>query len=430
MSCRGLLLTPEPLTEGVPIRRATQVKSAESVSGFGFRVSLVETNSADLSPDHVSSDVELFAPVPWCLLRGGLDLSIQVGPGSGLAVVSYGLKFMPLMPFLEPQFRGILVQKIVQRTHPSHPGRCRGKPLTAAFPGDTLCVTIQITSPDDLRDVVVIDPVPAGLEPIDEALEETPDDIGGGLFGGRPFFGRLWDREIRHDSVKWRTGFLWAGTHSLSFSCLANAPGLYSLPAAKAYSEKHAEVMGLSGAASFLVEETASTSNTVSAMQLREYRASVWRALKVNFTESSDSLAPIACPKACPPAGSCNVAKGRCECASSSGEMLPCEEVSAKVEAPFSKLLGPSKQDRTKEDTPKANMPSTQVVIAGLLFALLAAAIYSYVAKMKMPRNFSQPETELGSQPFTAMTDSAVRRREQPHREHGSLVQAEAEAAE
>ena len=76
-------------------------KSSESVSGFGFRsskptltvgfgfrVSLVETNSADLSPDHVSSDVELFAPVPWCLLRGGLDLSIQVGPGSGLAVVS------------------------------------------------------------------------------------------------------------------------------------------------------------------------------------------------------------------------------------------------------------------------------------------------------------------------------------------------------
>ena len=71
------------------------------------------------------------------------------------------------------------------------------------------------------------------------------------------------------------------------------------------------------------------------------------------------------------------------------------------------------------QDTPKANMPSTQVVIAGLLFAaaldrlerqratdfirvrrfrtglhrqillvqaLLAAAIYSYVAKMKMPR--------------------------------------------
>ena len=56
------------------------------------------------------------------------------------------------------------------------PGRCRGKPLTAAFPGDTLCVwnlttffsfrnfgnivqsskvTIQITSPDDLQDVVV-----------------------------------------------------------------------------------------------------------------------------------------------------------------------------------------------------------------------------------------------------------------------------------
>eukprot|EP00438_Fugacium_kawagutii_P020364 Skav210256 [mRNA] locus=scaffold1929:229218:231024:- [translate_table: standard] len=117
--------------------------------------------------------------LPHQLATSGLNLDIQAGPGSGLAVVSYGLNFMPLTPFLEPQFRGILVQKIVQRTHPSHPGRCGGKPLTAASPGETLCVTVQITSPDDLQDVVVIDMVPAGLEPIDEALAETADDIGG-----------------------------------------------------------------------------------------------------------------------------------------------------------------------------------------------------------------------------------------------------------
>ena len=37
------------------------------------------------------------------------------------------------------------------------------------------------------------------------------------------------------------------------------------------------------------------------------------------------------------------MAKGRCECASSAGQMLPCEEVTLQVQAPFSKLLGPRK---------------------------------------------------------------------------------------
>jgi len=389
------------------------------------------------SPDQLSS----YTAWPWNelppeLATSGLDLEFQTAPGSGLAVVSYGLNFMPMSPFLEPQFRGILVQKIVQRTNPMHPGRCNGKPLTTAFPGETLCVTIQITSPDDLQEVVVVDLVPAGLEPIDEKLSQT-DDFEGNLLR-RPFFGRMWDREIRHDSVRWRAGFLWAGTHTLSFNCLANAPGLYSLPAAKAYSEKHAEVMGLSGAASFLVEETANTPNAVSAPLLKEYRLSVWAALKVDVSESANSVvAPIACPQACPPAGSCNVAKGRCECASSSGELLPCEEVLVEIKAPFSKFLGNrSKQDSTPpldghgkfqlQDTPEANMPNAEVVMIGLFIALVAAAVYSCVAKTKIPRNFSE-ETELGSQPFTAMPDSATVRRRDPHRDReGALVEAEA----
>ena len=54
-----------------------------------------------------------------------MDLEIQAKPGSGLAVVSlsasettlkgpfepgYGLDFVPMMPFSEPQFRGTVLE--------------------------------------------------------------------------------------------------------------------------------------------------------------------------------------------------------------------------------------------------------------------------------------------------------------------------------
>ena len=71
--------------------------------------------------------------------------------------------------------QGILVQKIVQR---SGGNRCSGL-LSAAAPGATLCVTLSVTSPDDLQDVQVLDLVASGLEPIEEEEEEE-------LFSFRP----------------------------------------------------------------------------------------------------------------------------------------------------------------------------------------------------------------------------------------------------
>jgi hypothetical protein len=73
-------------------KRGSLLSSPRRILGH---VSLSLSRFADLHLHHAircyqygASDVELFAPVPWCLLRAGLDLSIQVGPGSGLAVVS------------------------------------------------------------------------------------------------------------------------------------------------------------------------------------------------------------------------------------------------------------------------------------------------------------------------------------------------------
>eukprot|EP00913_Durusdinium_trenchii_P010686 g10026.t1 len=134
--------------------------------------------------------------LPTQLGMSGMDLEIQAGPGRGLAVVSYGMNFIPMVPFLEPQFRGLLVQKIIQRASASHPGRCVGESVKVAFPGETLCVTIQLTSPDDLEEIEA-----NWLKPV---VKVSLRDF---LFAGGSFLS--WEREIRHDSVRWRTGFIW-----------------------------------------------------------------------------------------------------------------------------------------------------------------------------------------------------------------------------
>ncbi|CAE8724290.1 unnamed protein product [Polarella glacialis] len=290
-----------------------------------------------------------------------MGLSLQLGPGSGAAVISIAMDFVPAVPFLEPQFRGIFVQKAVQRIDFAHPGNCRGPPLRTALPGEILCVTILVTTPDDLSDVTVLDLVPGGLEPLDDALPAAaaaaaPVGFGGGgmmamaspgFRGGKgrrlqgafapPWWWFSQSREVRRDSVRWRARYLWAGTHTFSYACVVNVPGAYALPAAKAFSTDHPEVMGLSAAGSFLVREVDDSASAVSAPSLLELRAAF---LQVPMSGGSGSNAatalvqPKACDEACPESGSCNLAKGRCECVAPSGEMLPCAELSRLLGAP------------------------------------------------------------------------------------------------
>ncbi|CAE7212115.1 Snapc3, partial [Symbiodinium sp. CCMP2592] len=364
-----------------------------------------------------------WSELPDTLPKSGMDLEIQVGAGSGLAIVSYAMDLIPVKPFLEPQFKGIMVQKIVQKLDAR--GHCHGPAVHIAKPGQLLCVTIQITSPDDLDEVEVVDLVPAGLEPLDEALaaaaavagEENAGDNSAFVWG--LLLGRSWKRTVRRDVVRWRSAYMWGGTHTLSFNCIANAPGVYSLPSARAHSVKFPEVMGFSGAASFLVEDTAESPNAVSAPMLQQFRRNVGAAFQVDLgllgasSEGVASMLPVACPQACPAAGSCNLAKGICECASSSGDLLPCEDISTQEPGPVP-TQKPWRHQEPRvphlpgghvEDPEALDASHSQTVVFVLLLAVVAAGIYSYIARTKTPRNFAPPDMELSSEPFAALDE-------------------------
>eukprot|EP00931_Biecheleriopsis_adriatica_P007030 TRINITY_DN108356_c0_g1_i1.p1 TRINITY_DN108356_c0_g1~~TRINITY_DN108356_c0_g1_i1.p1 ORF type:complete len:2406 (-),score=479.44 TRINITY_DN108356_c0_g1_i1:8-6664(-) len=409
------------------------------------KFTLLEAHLQSSGPER-KLDVQTAWPwdeLPSTVSEIGMELVMQVEPGSGMAVTSIAMNFIPRRPYLEPQFRGILVQKVVQHMDPSKPGSCKGPPLHLAVPGDVLCVTIQVTSPDDLREAEVIDLVPGGLEPLDDALPgaalaagETPGStllpLGDRSVTSDSFSLHLaalppplQSREVRHDSVRWRAGYLWAGTHSFTYAAVANVPGAYALPAAKAFSAENPEVMGLSGSAAFIVRETGDSASAVSAPQLLEFRDNILQVGPRGYVGAERAAAdlvsrPKPCPEACPRAGSCNLATGVCDCASPSGELLPCEEVTTKLGAPrvpaatelevgdeqsrpeklaqlvkkLAALNSSSVGHRGREEEGDGGHLGTPIAILICLAAILAFFGYPLLAKTTKPKNFTRAEED------------------------------------
>jgi len=195
-------------------------------------------------------------------------------------------------------------------------GRCSGAALFSARPGDILCVTVLITTPDDLGDVTIIDLIPGGLEPLDsniEVDEVSSDD--------------LWwpheTRQVHKDSVVWHAKGIYAGAHSFSYMCIANVPGVYALAAARSFQTKHAEVMGTSGAGLFTVLGFGLGEEEL----LQMYRQNAGESNAQWFLTKDVQPHPKPCSSPCPLGGSCNLASGVCECASRSGDFKTCSEV-------------------------------------------------------------------------------------------------------
>jgi hypothetical protein len=211
--------------------------------------------------------------------------------GSGEVSVVAALRWVPAELPAEGVYRGMRVEKLVRPYN-----------LTAAhsFPGDLRAlrrgqqveVTLQVTLADGLANVWLLDPQAGGLEALDASVfssssAASDDDVGSravedddGEFAaqdwsaapfaeraalegrsgqwwagwGSGFFGRA---SVRSDGVGWFAPWLPAGTHSVSYSALANTRGEFVLPPAKAWAELQPELMGLSPAGSVVVEPEA-----------------------------------------------------------------------------------------------------------------------------------------------------------------------------
>ncbi|MEZ5168450.1 MAG: hypothetical protein R2695_18965 [Acidimicrobiales bacterium] len=142
-------------------------------------------------------------------------------------------------------------------------------------------VQVRLTMVNDSRrtNMALIDPLPAGLEPLNPALvvsdvvptdPEEPIVIDGGFEGdvfvsrdalGDPVVGDTWwngawydHQNLRDDRVEAFSAWLWAGTHDYSYVAQATTPGTFVVPPSRAEEIYTPEVFGRSGSDRVIVE--------------------------------------------------------------------------------------------------------------------------------------------------------------------------------
>jgi uncharacterized protein YfaS (alpha-2-macroglobulin family) len=136
--------------------------------------------------------------------------------------------------------------------------------------GDLVRVDLFVSLPSERYFVVVNDPVPGGLEPVNRELatsSEVDAQKGESQFAPESFRNRysgwssfglsrwsFYHKELRHDSARFYSERLGAGHYYLSYTAQAIAPGEFSAPPARAEEMYEPDVYGKSSAAVLKVE--------------------------------------------------------------------------------------------------------------------------------------------------------------------------------
>ena len=130
-----------------------------------------------------------------------------------------------------------------------------GPPISSVGLGSVVSVTLQLTMPDELNNLLVEDWLPAGLEAIDPNAAGDGDTSGGDAAWCPWWWWRCsrFDRQTRKDSVRFYASWAYAGTHTLSYEAVAVTRGVFGLPPTKASPALQPEVLGLSAGGLFRV---------------------------------------------------------------------------------------------------------------------------------------------------------------------------------
>lgn len=119
--------------------------------------------------------------------------------------------------------------------------------------GDTVRVVLTASLPGPRHFLVVDDPVPGGLEPVnrDLATASNVDSDGADDSSSHVFY----HRELKFDSARFYSEYADPGNYTLSYIAQAIATGTFSLPEAKALEMYEPEVYGTSNSGLLAIKE-------------------------------------------------------------------------------------------------------------------------------------------------------------------------------
>jgi uncharacterized protein YfaS (alpha-2-macroglobulin family) len=230
------------------------------------------------APFHGRSAAQKEAKLPMAavLAKGTGKLSFGVDGGGELfyeARLSYAKRELPV----DGLERGFFVRKLVRSVSPDAlPDALRTLPSQSAIDakaGDLVLVDLIVVTPDPREQVVIDDPLPAGLEAVqagfettaqtlsvtepgaegDQVDEEANDDVDARA-AGRTYNASYYHREIKDDRVLTFVEHMAAGMYHYRYLARATTIGTFVVPPTRAECMYEPETFGRSGASTFEVK--------------------------------------------------------------------------------------------------------------------------------------------------------------------------------
>ena len=189
-------------------------------------------------------------PMKWLTDVGGPSELVLDKKGKGRMYYRVGMRYAPTDLKLPPYDAGFVVQRRYEAVDDDDDVR-RDKAGTWHIKAGAR-VRVRVTMVADARryHVALVDPLPAGLEPLNPVLATTgplPDDPedsaddGGWWWWLRPWYEH---QNMRDERVEAFASLVWDGVHDFDYVARATTPGRFVVPPPKAEEMYHPETFG------------------------------------------------------------------------------------------------------------------------------------------------------------------------------------------
>jgi len=182
--------------------------------------------------------------------------------GPGRLYYRVGMRYAPTSLILPPEDSGFTVERIYQPLDDENDVRRDKDGVWHVRAGARVRVRLTMVAPSRRYHVALVDPLPAGFEPLNPALAVTGsvpqgpasdvEVLGAPGLGGPGALGKWWwwsrpwfeHQNLRDERVEAFASLLWEGVYTYTYVARATTPGRFVVPPPKAEEMYHPETFG------------------------------------------------------------------------------------------------------------------------------------------------------------------------------------------
>lgn len=181
--------------------------------------------------------------IPMGMLQNSVTLAKE---GAGRLYYRMGLKYAPLNLKLPAADYGFTVQRNYEAVGDNRDVRRDADGIWHVKAGSEVKVTVTMRAPSRRFHVALVDPLPAGFEALNPALQGNGDRARtkGRHDGGWWSYYWFEHQNLRDERVEAFTQLMWEGVYSYTYIARATTPGNFVVPPAKAEEMYHPETFG------------------------------------------------------------------------------------------------------------------------------------------------------------------------------------------